>query len=185
MKKYIPILVLVIILLTVILAVWFDDFVDQVFLQPLAYLIFVGQVVFRSFHQGVVWISFIVIAVLIDVLVLVPEMSPPSKPKDKEWDYPDRVHIWERHISAMNEGSYLRISLEDHLADLIIDALSYHNGERAEVLIQQFRAGEIVLPSEVHFLVLAGYQPSLLDEKIKYQYHPEEIIQFLESQIDV
>jgi hypothetical protein len=183
MKKYIPVLAIVIFLLTVVLVIWFDDLVDRVIVQPVAYLIFMAQIVFGSFHQGVLWISFIVIVLLVALMILIPELSPPLRPKDEEWDYPDRIHIWERHIWAMNEGDYLRISLEDHIADLVIDAMSYRDGEQMEVIIKRFRAGDIKLPPEVHQIIMAGYQPSLLDEKTKYQYHPEEIIRFLESQM--
>lgn len=184
MKRIISVLTLIILLLTIILAIWFDDLVNQVIVQPIAYLFFMAQVVFGSFHQGVVWISFILIAILVALMILIPELSSSSKPDDEEWDYPDRVHIWERHIQAMNEGDYLRISLEDHIADLIVDALSYRNGERVDEVIKRFRAGNLELPPEVQQLIVAGYQPSMLDEKTNYQYHPEEIILFLESQMD-
>ncbi len=184
MKKYIPVLAILIILLTVVLAIWFGDLVDRVIVQPVAYLVFIVQVVFGSFDQSIVWVSFVLIAILIALMILIPEFAPPTKPKEEEWDYPDRVHIWERHIQAMNEGDYLRISLEDHIADLILDALSYRDGERVDEVIKQFRTGELALPPEVHQLIMAGYQPSLLDEKTKYSYHPEEIIRFIESQID-
>ncbi len=184
-KKVIPILTIIIFVLAIILAVWFEDLVDQVIVQPVAYLVFMAQLVFRSFHQGVVWISFILIAILVALLILIPQLSSFPKSKDEEWDYPDRVHIWERHIQAMNEGDYLRISLEDHIADLIIDALSFRNGEQTDEIIKRFRAGELELPPEVQQLIVAGYQPSLLDETLEYQYHPEEIVQFLESQLDI
>jgi len=185
MKKYLPAFAVAIILLTIILVIWFDDFVDQMIVQPIAYLIFVFQVVFGSFHQGVVWISFILIALLIALMILIPELAPSSRIKEEEWDYPDRIHTWERHIWAMNQGDYIRISLEDHLADLILDALSYRDGIRVDEVLNQFRAGDLDVPPEVHHLIVAGFQPSLLDERKKYPYHPEEIVRFLESRIDL
>ena len=81
----------------------------------------------------------------------------------------------------MNQGDYIRISLEDHLADLIVDTLSYQDGARVDEVLKQFRAGDLDVPPEVHRLIVAGFQPSLLDERKKYPYHPEEIIRFLES----
>lgn len=185
MKKYLPVFAVAISLLTIVLVIWFDDFVDQAIVQPIAYLIFVSQLVFGSFHQGVVWISFILIALLIAMMILIPELAPSSRSKEEEWDYPDRIHIWERHIQAMNQGDYIRISLEDHLADLILDALSYRDGTRVDEVLNQFRAGDLDVPPEVHHLIVAGFQPSLLDERKKYSYHPEEIVRFLESRIDL
>lgn len=184
MKKYLPAFVVAIILLTIVLVIWFDELVDQVIVQPVAYLIFILRLVFASFHQGVVWISFILIALVIAMMILIPELEPPSNPKEKEWDYPDRIHTWERHIWAMNQGDYIRISLEDHLADLIVDTLSYRDGARVDEVLKQFRAGDLDVPPEVHRLIVAGFQPSLLDERKKYPYHPEEIIRYLESRID-
>jgi hypothetical protein len=185
MKKFWPLLAVAIILLTIVLAIWFDDFVDRVIVQPVAYLIFILQVVFGSFHQGVVWVSFILIALLTAMMILIPELSPPTKPKEPEWDYPNRIHIWERHIWAMNQGDYIRIGLDAHVADLILDALSYRGRIREDEVIKAFRRGELKVPPEVHHLIVAGFQPSLLDERKKYQYHPEEIVRFLEARIDL
>jgi hypothetical protein len=185
MKRYLLALVIASILFTVILAIWFGDFVDRVVVQPVAYIIFILRVVVGSFHQGVLWISFIVIALLTALMILVPRLASPSKPEDKEWDYPDRIHTWERHIQAMNQGDYIRISLDDHIADLILDALSYRERTRGDEVLKQFRNGDLALPPQIHHLIMAGFQPSLLDETEKYQYQIEEIVRFIESRVDL
>ena len=185
MRKYYLLLVILIIVLTIILSVWFDAWVNRVLVQPVAYLVFISRLVIGSFHQGVIWVSFIVTAILIALMILIPQLPPTPKPEDEEWDYPDRVHIWERHIWAMNEGEYLRISLEDHIADLIVEAISFREGIREDAIVQYFRTGDLEVPSEIHRLLLAGYQPSALDEKERHIYSPDEIIQFLESQLQV
>ena len=182
--KYTALIAMITLLLALVIAIWFDQVVVFIIIQPITYLGFIFRLMFGSFHQSLIWGAFILMALIIPLLSLAKHMAPASKKEDEDWDYPDRVYTWSRHIRAINTGEYLRISLEDHLADLIVETISFRDGVSTDDILNQFRAGNLKVPPEVHNLLVAGYQPSLMDEKTKYKYHPDKIIEFLEMQMD-
>lgn len=194
-KKYliIPGLALII---TIIMMIWFEDFVDIVILTPISYGLWILRLIFESFHQQVIWISFLLIAAILILASLTPERKGFRREEEGERKYPNRIEIWERHLTSLRGGKHLRWGTGDHIGELLINALAYRYSLSRDQVFEKLNADEFSIPDEVKLYIAMAYKASAFRETLLkkmgfssleqagYNLPPvENVINFLEEQV--
>ena len=147
-----------ILLLAALLAPFFTDFVREVVVIPLLYLLWIVRFLFVSFPQANLWILFLGLIGLILLLSLVERrrsralsLPPPSPP-------PGRVEGWEALLHRAQQDEYFKWRLAQQLQRLTLMTLAHQRGQSFGQTRLDLRHGRLEMPPHL----LAYFQASLL-----------------------
>lgn len=116
---------------------------------PLAYLIFVFQLIAGSVGQETLWISFVVFSSLIAIISLAARRETLPEEPPVEHKYPTRLQTWIDTVNRYERSPYFKWNLAQDLSNLLIEAIAYHQGTSRHEISQQVQAGEIDLPEDI------------------------------------
>jgi hypothetical protein len=165
-------------------------------IMPFLFIVWVGQLLFETIPQVIIWGLFVAIALLIAGRSLLkrsalPPMAPRSQPPPE-----GRIESWARLIEQSKKETYYRWQLAQPLQELAIDILAHRQRSTPRQIKQQLVANSLLdLPPEIQAYLRAsmtsfshlltdrsrfrpGSAPSPLDLAL------EEIVQLLEDQLD-
>lgn len=200
MTKRLWLLVLVV-LLAVPLVFLLRDYVRDVLLVELLRILWVGQIIFESLPQPVVWGLFVVIVLLVAFRSLVViQRFVPGEP-DVPAEHAGQVRALAARIRHAKHGRYYSWHLARHLAKLIVEVLAYHQGLPTAQIRWRVRSGTLDAPEEIRAYLEIGRQiaprspvgclprlrHALAGEAGEAPTGPslETVVQFLEDQLEV
>ena len=150
---------LVILLAAVVLSLFVRDFVRQAIVVPVAYIVWLADLVIRSIPQSTFWAVAVVVVVLVAwrnigsnraALIL---RRPATVPILKE--HSDRSVFSTRleYIARMNDSPFAREKLAFELRLLLVKLLSHRERLSENEIERRIRVGELVAPPEAQILL--------------------------------
>lgn len=117
MKRFIPLLI--VLLLTLVLALIFEDFVSQVLIGPLLLLLWVVATYLRNLPHFVFWVAFLIITLIVLLRSLNLNFSLPRR-KPKTVKSPSRGYVagWQDQLVLADRQLYFRWQLAKALGKL-------------------------------------------------------------------
>ena len=186
-------LLLLILLLALPLAGFFQGWVQEVLLIELARLYWSIRLLVESLPQVGLWGTFLAIVLLVAVGSLGWGWKLERKGPGK-WAAPEsQVQMLARWIQHADEGEYFHWSLSQHLNTLLCEVLAYREHITPAAVRRRLRSGQIELPPEVD-AYLQTWRPGRparrrLRKRAFRANGPEpsleSVVQFLEDQMEV
>ena len=138
------------------LAVRYQEPLKEAVLVPLLYILWVVDLVLKSFDQRCIWSLALVIALVASLVFSrrTQEFSEDySRSKPQRFLDSGRIRFWRRQIrissSALSTSGFHR----SELRRLVIEILVYREGLSDDEIKEQLFAGEIDVPPEVRFIL--------------------------------
>ena len=138
------------------LAIFYQDQLKEAALVPMLYILWVGELVFKSFDQQCIWLLALVIA-----LVLSLSFSRRTKEPVEEYRMSapqhflgsGRIRFWRGQIRVGSSAVYASGYHRSELRRLVIKTLAYREGVSDEELKEQLRSGRLNVPPEVRYIL--------------------------------
>ena len=138
------------------LAIFYQDQLKEAALVPMLYILWVGELVFKSFDQQCIWLLALVIA-----LVLSLSFSRRTKEPVEDYRIPapqhflgiGRIRFWRGQIRVGSSTVYTSGYHRSELRRLVIKTLTYREGVSDEELKEQLRSGRLNVPPEVRYIL--------------------------------
>ena len=191
----------IILLISVPLALVLHEFTREVFLSLLMRISLYGRLYMDSLPQPILWVMFIVIAIVIAARSLLKRRSTPEATSEATKLRMGRVHNLMQAINRTSEGLYFKWRLAQHLLGLTVNMLAHQERTSPNQMRERLKSGGLDAPSEIKAYLLAGLTPVLstpsnlltrLRQAIMPTHRispldldPEKVIQFLEDQLEI
>lgn len=197
-----PIIIIsLILLISIPLALVLHEFTREVFLSLLMRISWYLRLYMDSLPQPILWVMFIVIAIIIAVRSLLIRRSTPEATSEAMKLRMGRVHNLMHAINRSSEGLYFKWRLAQHLLGLTVNTLAHQERTSPNLMRERLKSGGLDAPSEIEAYLLAGLTPVLstpsnllsrLRQAIMPTHRispldldPEKVIQFLEDQLEI
>ncbi len=128
---------------------FWPQLIGELILVPFSYLSWLGGLLYRSFDQQVLWVSFIILALILAFLSLKLRRSPLLLTSDQPEPIPPRVRVWQQRLDDAERGKYMQWRFAQYLSDLIIETLAYRAGESVAKIHTRLENDELALPPEI------------------------------------
>jgi hypothetical protein len=138
------------------LALYFQDSLKEIILTPLLYVIWVTELVLKSFDQRCIWLMALVVAVSLSLAFSYRSRSPVDiYQRLVSQQFPDsgRIRYWRRQIRIGSSALYTSGFHRSELSRLVIETLAYREGLNAEEIKEQLNVGVITVPAEVRYIL--------------------------------
>jgi len=207
--KQILLTIVAVFLLTLVLLIFFRDTVVNIFVIPLLYLFWLGDLILKSIDQRYIWwfmLGVMVIIVLRGLLQQQKRNDTSSRVVYRQRQT-QRVSFWIAQLRRMASGTYPEEYSKYELRKLILSVLGHSVNLSPREIEQRLKNGEFELPPEIQ----SGFQPnqensiqanksflSRLRQRIrvisarkstasadKVSQEMEEAIQYLEKQLEI
>ena len=196
-------------LLALVLLLFFRDTVVNIFVIPLLYLFWLGDLILTSIDQRYLWWFLLGVMVIIVLRGLLQQQrrnvaSPRVVYRQRQTQ---RVSFWSAQLRRMSSGTYPDEYSKYELRKLILSVLGYSVNISPGEIEQRLKKGEFELPLEI----LPGFQPNqknstqakytflsrilqrirLISSRnspakaVKVSQEIEETIQYLEKQLEI
>lgn len=188
-----------VLLLAVPLMLLLRSFVREAIAVPLLRILWVGQILFQSIPQPLLWALLLTIVLLLAMRSLVRRRKPAQETDRAETVYPGRVRTLTKWLQHIDKGYYFKRRLAQHLVELTAEALAVR--ERQALGQIRRRLESLDAPPEIQAYLQAGLKPvspqpvgflSKLARRLRLSTQPspldldpERAIQFLEDQMEV
>lgn len=182
-------------LLTGVLLFTVKDFMRYVIVEPLLYIVWFVSLVLGSLPQGIFWVIFIIIALVIASKSLTTGKS--SKPKDEVVALRNQgsVTTWFRLLERANTQEYSKWDLARTLRKFTWEILSTDEQLTAHKEKDPWQEFTSSLPPEISAYFeagLASFQPTARrwsrlpsnNPPRALELEPERIVEYLEKQLD-
>jgi hypothetical protein len=174
-----------ILLFAALLVIVLHGFARKVIVVPLMYIFWVGNHIFQSIPQSILWALFLAVAILISLKNFVKPQRPNAIVKDVEKENPGQVSLWAERFHMKNEWT-----------------LSRYLGKLVKKIREEIESGELDTPSEIQTCLKLGvksipessnrsflgyfFRPrSRRKTALTLQFEPEKVVKFLENQLEV
>lgn len=142
--------------LTIPLAMGLQDFVRDVIVIPLLFIIWFAKLLLKSISQSNLWAIFLLFPLVFFVKSL-KRLSTPSKTMDKTpGDVTGTVTIWAERLRNAEKGIHYDRSLKQHLGKLFFSILAYNTGKNPEQIRRSMESEDLEAPSAIQAYVKAG-----------------------------
>lgn len=156
--------------LLVLLTWWLRGFVSQVLAMPLAYLLYVVKLLYRSTPQVIFWLFVVglVLTVALKSLGSADKQFPRTREVDTYYPRRERVGFWLSQVYMAYDGKTWRRNnsfarFVDYFVRLVVDTLSFRSQLTLRQLEQQIEQGEAQLPTAIiHFLAARRQMGSMI-----------------------
>jgi hypothetical protein len=188
--------IVVILLIAAVLTFFLRGLMRENIVGPLVYLVWLGQLIFRSIPQVGIWAFFIFIALIIAFRSLIKKQPPQPKVPIPQAGRTKRIGSWAKSIRQADEDFYYQWQLAQNLQKLTVQALA--NEERVErsEIRRRLEQGSIDdMSPEILAYLQAGMTSfaHLADNKPRFgqgkqksplEIDPAQVIQYLEDKIE-
>ena len=181
-----------ILILAGLLTLGLQEYTRQL-IMPFLFTVWIGQLLFETIPQVIIWGIFVAIAVMIAGRSLFKRSaSLPTAPRSQP-PPEGRIASWARLIEQSKRETYYRWQLAQPLQELAIDILAYRQRSTPRQIKQQLVANPLDLPPEIQAYLQASMTSfsHLLADRSRFRPAPtpldlalEEIVQYLEDQLD-
>ena len=186
-----------ILLFAALLVIVLHGFTRKVIVVPLMYIFWVGNHIFQSIPQSILWALFLAVAILISLKSFVKPQRPNAIVKDVEKENPGQVSLWAERFHMKNEWTLSR-----YLGKLVVTALVYNRQQSPKKIREEIESGELDTPSEIQTCLKLGvksipessnrsflgyfFRPrSRRKTALTLQFEPEKVVKFLENRLEV
>lgn len=142
-----------------VLAFTYRDALRSMVLVPLAYLIFIFQLISASIGQQTLWISFVILSTIIAVISLAVRRERPDEEQAVKYKYPSRLQVWMGVLQQKEQSPYFRWNTARVLSDLLIAAIAHRHGISRKKVKQQLQLEMIDLPPEIFQYLIISQKP--------------------------
>jgi hypothetical protein len=191
MKRFIPLIV--ILLLALVLAIVFDNFVSQVIVEPLLYITWLIGLILTSMPQFVFWLLFVLAALVILARSFHLDFTASRQSRTQSTRIMQGVITpWQRLLRRAERQPYARRHLASSLAKLSKETLSFTDPLNADDT-QSLTAFIATLPPEIAAYFQAElqrkpagkvpwYKRSPIRREVTPKLDSEMIVEFLEKE---
>ena len=147
---------LLVFVIVVGLALFYQDSLKEIILIPLLYVMWVAELVLKSFDQRCIWLMALIVAVSLSLAFSRRSRSPvDGYQRSLPQRFPDsgRIRYWKRQIRIGSSALYTSGFHRSELSRLVIETLAYREGFSAEEIKEQLNGGMITVPSEVRYIL--------------------------------
>jgi hypothetical protein len=190
------------ILVLAIPLVWvLKDFAREAIATPLLYVLWIGDLFFQSIPQVLFWTLFLASALIVAGRSLIRGKKPAQQEREVETVRKGQVQVLTRWLHLAAQEDYFEWRLARHLGELTSAVLAQRERTAIARTRQHLRDGELDLPSEVQDYLQTGLTVtfsksgspfSRLLLRLRSRTHtteldpgPENVVQFLENQLEV
>jgi hypothetical protein len=149
-------LFLVIFLMVLGVAALYREELKESLLVPLLYILWIGELTFKSFDQQCIWLLALTIALVLSVSFSRQSRKPVEKSRLKRRRSSlaaGRIRFWRGQLrvgsSSVYAHSYRRLAIRQ----LVLRALAYRMGLDEEEIKAQIHSGRLQVPSEVGYVL--------------------------------
>ena len=167
-----------------------DDFVREVLIKPILWLVWFLSLLIRSIPQGIFWVGFILFMLIITLSSLVGREKADFRSKRQSTRKLGNVEKWARLIEFSKTSSYSKWRLSQRLRRLSQKILSPNNDHNP------FANGvsDLEPPDEIRsyfeaqqpsgYSILDRFKPDAASSNGDLNLDPEVVIQYLEKSLD-
>lgn len=179
-----------------ILAFFAQDFVDRVIILPVLYFVWVGQQLFYSVPQEIIWGFFLLVGVFVAWFSLRSRSRNSKKVYFTATAQPGRIEDWHKLIRRADQEIYYKWQLAQRLRKLTFGALAHDQRLTTKAIRRRLINANLGFPPEIQ----AYFQASLASfgnfptarrpvfwlpkKKTPLDLEPEKIAQFLEEKFN-
>ena len=138
------------------LALYYQNSLKEIILIPLLYVLWVTELVLKSFDQRCIWVMALVVAVSLSLAFSYRSRSPVDiyqRLVSQRFFESGRIRYWRRQIRIGSSALYTSGFHRSELSRLVIETLAYREGVSAEEIKEQLNVGVITVPSEVRYVL--------------------------------
>jgi hypothetical protein len=181
-----------ILLIAILLAPLIRNFIRDVVVIPLLYLVWIGRIVFDTIPQTAFWGCFLVIALLMAAASLLKQRESPSRIREVKTVQLGRVETWAKLIRQAAQEDYYQWRLAQPLRELIVETLAHEARLTSKQIKQRLRDEQLDLPAEIHAYLQASLKSLSHLSAPRFRFRssrrasplnldPESVVQFLEE----
>lgn len=135
--------------LTISLAVGLQDFIRDVIVIPLLFIIWFAKLLLKSISQSNLWAIFLLLP-LVFFLKSLKRLSPPSKKMEKTpGDVTGTVTIWVERLRNAEKGIHYDRSLKRQIGKLFFSILAYNTGKNPDQIRRGMESEDLEIPSAI------------------------------------
>jgi hypothetical protein len=183
----------IILLAAILLAPFIRNFIREIIVIPLLYVLWIGRIVFDTIPQVYFWGCFLMIALLMASVSLLKKSKFQSSSHEVKTVPLGRVEMWAHLIRQATQEGYYQWRLAQPLRDLILETLAHEGRLTSKQIKQRLRNDQLDLPPEIGAYLLASFRSLsyLSAPRFRFRSHrpaspldldPELLVQFLEDQ---
>jgi len=155
--------------LAIILTLIAKDILQDFIFMPLAYLFWIGKLIFESFDQRAIWIAFLIVSTVSAVIFTYPIFQVRLRHKETTLDNKNRIMLWKERLEATDRGEYLKWRLAQHLGTMIADTIAYQEGFTRDQIILRLLSGKLNLPPDIQAYLLAAHKAHSFTDQLSDQ----------------
>lgn len=142
---------LLVFLATLILALVFRETLRETLLVPLLYLVWVGNLAFKSLDQSCIWVAALMVALAIGMGYRRRAKTPLESPQTILRRPPPagRIQFWQSQLGVRRGLTSDQRLTAWEARRLFINLLAYREHTNAEQIKKQLSRGELTLPAEI------------------------------------
>ena len=138
------------------LAILYQDQLKEVVLVPMLYVLWAGELMFKSFDQQCIWLLALVIALVLSLAFSRRTVEPVEDHRisaPHHYLTAGRIRFWRGQIRVGSSAVYASGYRRSELRRLVIKALAYREGVSNEEIKEQLRSGGLSVPPEVSYIL--------------------------------
>jgi hypothetical protein len=147
---------LVILALAGLLTLVIGDWLRQVIVIPLLYVVWIGRLIFESISQLVIWVLFLLILLPLALKSLFKEKPPAAAVQPPEMLPSKRIGDWLYLLRQAHKDIYYRWQLAQQVQKLTVSALAQAERISPRLARQRLAEGDLDMPPELQAYLQAG-----------------------------
>jgi hypothetical protein len=174
--------------------VFLQDLIWEFIAVPLAYLIWIGKLFFKSLDQKALWISFLIISLITSVLSLNISSKRTLETIFVRGARVKGVLLWKERLEDTKRGEYLRWRLAQHLSTMVLEGVAYRHGLTFDQAKKKLRDGALEIPETIRTYLEASQKMPVITGRLKrlltptespLDIDPEMIVEYLETDLEI
>jgi hypothetical protein len=148
----------------------FHQFIREVIVIPLLYLLWIGRFLFEAIPQEVIWAGLSIFLMLIMIVSLLGKSKSKLRLLTKSAPDQGRIESWLDLIQKAERDAYFKWRLAQGLQRLTLDTIAHQADQSLKETRQQLKQGELAMPPEIQ----AYFQASL--KSLGYLSTPKRLL---------
>ena len=183
------------ILIAAVLAFPLRETVHEAIVVPIAYLLWILGLLYRSLSQGIWWLILVALVILILARSLAHQLGPPGKEPTRAKSALGQVQTLAGWLDRSSAGTYFKWLIANRLGKLAYQILVQRDNGKPRSVFEPLIGPDWNPSSDLQKYLQSGLQRSFADfphprkrfaarAKIPLDFDIDEAVDFLESQID-
>ena len=140
----------------VVFAIIYREPLIEVVLVPILYILWLGNLIFKSFDQRCIWLLALVITLLVSLSLSRSKQKQPKAnlklPQRRDLAV-GRIRFWQGQIRVGSSSVYARTYRRSELRQLTFKVLAYQDNCSIEEVRTRLRSGQLQVPAEVRYVL--------------------------------